>query len=163
MVVNNKNEVSDLTLEQISKIYTGEIKNWKDVGGADAEIVVIGRDPGSGTRDGFESITGAKDKCVYRQELKSTGDVIATVSSNPDAIGYASLSAVSEKVRALTVGGVAASEKTVKDGSYVIQRPFVLVTKDGKALGDTAQAFFDFCFSKDAEQYLSAAGVVPAK
>ena len=163
VVVNPQNTVSDLTLEQIAKIYTGEIKNWSEVGGKDAEIVVIGREAGSGTRDGFESIAGIEEKCDYRQELTSTGDVITTVSSNPDAIGYASLSAVSDKIKALSVGGVAPGEATVKDGSYVIQRPFVLVTKKDKTLSAAAQKFFDFAMSSDAAQYLSKAGVVSAK
>ena len=163
VVVNPANGVSDLTIEQIAGIYTGEIKNWKDVGGNDAEIVVIGREAGSGTRDGFESITKTEGDCKYRQELTSTGDVITTVSSNPDAIGYASLSAVSDKIKALKVGGVAPSETTVKDGSYVIQRPFMLITKEGEELSEAAQAFFDFCLSDDAAQYLSKAGVVSVK
>ena len=144
IVVNPENPVSDLDIDTIAKIYTGEITNWKDVGGNDAEIVLIGREAGSGTRDGFESITGTKDACQYRQELTSTGDVINTVSQNPDAIGYASLSAVGDSVKALTVGGVEATEATVKDGSYVVQRPFVLVTKEGTKLSPAAQAFFDY-------------------
>ena len=147
----------------IAKIYTGEITNWKDVGGNDAEIVLIGREAGSGTRDGFESITGTEDACQYRQELTSTGDVITTVSSNPDAIGYASLAAVKDTVKALTVGGVAPSEATVKDGSYVVQRPFVLVTKDGTKLSDSAQKFFDYITSEAASQVISKAGAVPVK
>lgn len=139
IVVNPENPVSDLDIDTIAKIYTGEITNWKDVGGNDAEIVLIGREAGSGTRDGFESITDTKDACQYRQELTSTGDVINTVSQNPDAIGYASLSAVGDSVKALTVGGVEATEATVKDGSYVVQRPFVLVTKEGTKLSPAAQ------------------------
>lgn len=131
VVVNPENQVNDLSIEQIASIYTGEITNWSEVGGADAEIVVIGREAGSGTRDGFESITKTSEKCQYRQELTSTGDVITTVSQNPDAIGYTSLSAVKDNVKALSVDGVAPSEESVKDGSYAIQRPFVLVTKDG--------------------------------
>ena len=143
VIVNPANPVSDLDIETIAKIYTGEITNWKEVGGNDAEIVLIGREAGSGTRDGFESITDTKDSCKYRQELTSTGDVITTVSTNPDAIGYASLAALKDNVKALTVGGIAPTEDTVKDGSYVIQRPFVLVTKDGAELSAAAQAFFD--------------------
>ena len=131
IIVNPQNPVKDLTLEQIAKIYTGEITNWKDVGGNDAEIVLIGREAGSGTRDGFESITDTKDACQYRQELTSTGDVITTVSQNPNAIGYASLAAIKDSVKALTVNGVAPTEATVKDGTYLVQRPFVLVTKEG--------------------------------
>lgn len=162
IIVNPQNPVKDLSLEQIAKIYTGEITNWKDVGGEDAEIVLIGREAGSGTRDGFESITDTKDACQYRQELTSTGDVINTVSQNPDAIGYASLSAVGDSVKALTVGGVEATEATVKDGSYVVQRPFVLVTKEGTELSPAAQAFFDYALSADAASIIAAAGAVAA-
>ncbi len=162
IVVNPENPVSDLDIDTIAKIYTGEITNWKDVGGNDAEIVLIGREAGSGTRDGFESITGTKDACQYRQELTSTGDVINTVSQNPDAIGYASLSAVGDSVKALTVGGVEATEATVKDGSYVVQRPFVLVTKEGTKLSPAAQAFFDYALSADAASIIAAAGAVAA-
>ena len=161
IIVNPQNPVQDLTLEQIAKIYTGEITNWKDVGGEDAEIVLIGREAGSGTRDGFESITDTKDACQYRQELTSTGDVITTVSQNPNAIGYASLAAIKDSVKALTVNGVAPTEATVKDGTYLVQRPFVLVTKEGAALSETAQKFFDFATSADAASIISAAGAVP--
>ena len=161
MIVNPENPVSDLTVEQIADIYTGKITNWSEVGGNDAEIVLIGREAGSGTRDGFESITGTKDACQYRQELTSTGDVITTVSQNPDAIGYASLAALKDSVKALTVGGVAPTEETVKDGSYVIQRPFVLVTKTGETLSANAQKFFDFALSAEAAQYITSAGAVP--
>lgn len=163
VVVNPENQVNDLSIEQIASIYTGEITNWSEVGGADAEIVVIGREAGSGTRDGFESITKTSEKCQYRQELTSTGDVITTVSQNPDAIGYTSLSAVKDSVKALSVGGVAPSEETVKDGSYAIQRPFVLVTKDGVKLSDAAQAFFDYVTSDKVADIITGAGVVPVK
>ena len=161
IIVNPQNPVKDLSLEQIAKIYTGEITNWKDVGGEDAEIVLIGREAGSGTRDGFESITETKDACQYRQELTSTGDVITTVSQNPNAIGYASLASIKDSVKALTVNGVAPTEATVKDGTYLVQRPFVLVTKEGVALSETAQKFFDFATSADAASIISAAGAVP--
>ena len=162
VVVSPENPVSDLTIEQIADIYTGKITNWSEVGGNDAEIVLIGREAGSGTRDGFESITGTEEACQYRQELTSTGDVIATVSQNPNAIGYATLSAVKESVKALSVGGVAPSEDTVKDGSYVIQRPFVLVTKDGVTLSPAAQAFFDYATSAEAAPIIAQAGAVAA-
>ena len=162
IIVHPDNPVSDLTLEQIAKLYTGEITNWKDVGGNDAEVVLIGREAASGTRDGFESITGTKDKCQYRQELTSTGDVITAVSQNPDAIGYASLASIKDTVKALNVGGVTPSEATVKDGSYLVQRPFVLVTVEGKALSPAAQAFFDYALSADAAPIISAAGAVAA-
>ena len=161
MIVNPENPVSDLTVEQIADIYTGKITNWSEVGGNDAEIVLIGREAGSGTRDGFESITDTKDACQYRQELTSTGDVITTVSQNPNAIGYASLAAIKDSVKALTVNGVAPTEATVKDGTYLVQRPFVLVTKEGAALSETAQKFFDFATSADAAPIISAAGAVP--
>ena len=160
IIVHPDNPVSDLSVEQIAKLYTGEITNWKDVGGNDAEIVVIGREAGSGTRDGFESITGTKDACKYRQELTSTGDVITTVSQNPNAIGYASLASVKDTVKALTVDGIAATEETVKDGSYVVQRPFVFVTREGVELSETAQKFFDFATSADAAEIIAAAGAV---
>ncbi|MDD7380066.1 MAG: phosphate ABC transporter substrate-binding protein [Succiniclasticum sp.] len=163
MVVHPNSPVSDLKVEDIAKIYKGEIKNWKELGGKDSEIVCIGREAGSGTRDGFESITKTKDKCKYRQELTSTGDVIATVASNPNAIGYASLSAVKKTVKAVTVNGVQPSEKTVKDGSYVVQRPFVLVTKKDKKLSQPAQLFFDYATSEKVRDLISKAGVVAAK
>ena len=162
IIVNPNNPVSDLDIKTIAKIYTGEIKNWKEVGGNDAEIVLIGREAGSGTRDGFESITDTEDQCQYRQELTSTGDVITTVASNPGAIGYASLASVKDTVKALTVGGVDPSEKTIKDGSYVVQRPFVLVTQKDAKLTESAQKFFDYITSEAANEIISGAGVVPA-
>lgn len=160
IIVNPANPVNDLDIETIGKIYKGEITNWKGVGGNDAEIVLIGREAGSGTRDGFETITDTKDACKYRQELTSTGDVITTVANNPDAIGYASLAALKDSVKALTVGGVAPTEDTVKDGSYVVQRPFVLVTREGTELSKAAQEFFDYAVSSDAAGIISAAGAV---
>lgn len=160
VIVNPENPVDDLTLEQIAKIYTGEISNWKDVGGNDAEIVLIGREAGSGTRDRFESITDTAEACRYRQELTSTGDVITTVAQNPNAIGYASLAAVEDTVKSLSVDGVQPSEDTVKDGNYAIQRPFVLVTRTDAPLSDPAQAFFDFATSADAASIIIKAGAV---
>ena len=160
IIVNPANPVNDLDIETIGKIYKGEITNWKEVGGNDAEIVLIGREAGSGTRDGFETITDTKDACKYRQELTSTGDVITTVANNPDAIGYASLAALKDSVKALTVGGVAPTEDTVKDGSYVVQRPFALVTREGTELSKAAQEFFDYAVSSDAAGIISAAGAV---
>ena len=162
VIVNPENPVADLDVETIARLYTGEITNWKDVGGNDAPVVLIGREAGSGTRDGFESITGTAEQCMYRQELTSTGDVITAVSQNPDAIGYASLASLKDTVRALTVGGVAPTEATIKDGSYVIQRPFVLVTRKDSALSDVAQAFFDFATSSDAAALIAEAGAVAA-
>ena len=162
VIVNPENGVEDLTLEDIAAIYTGEITNWKDLGGNDGEIVLIGREAGSGTRDGFESITDTEDKCRYRQELTSTGDVITTVSQNPNAIGYASLASVNDTVKIVKVNGVTPTEDTVKDGSYVVQRPFVLVTKTDEALSETAQGFFDYITSADAAEIIAAAGAVAA-
>ena len=162
VIVNPANPVEDLTLAQIADIYTGKITNWSELGGADSEIVCIGREGGSGTRSGFEEIVDVKDLCQYRQELSSTGDVIATVAQNPGAIGYASLASVKDTVKAVKVGGVVPGEETVKDGTYAIQRPFVLVTKEGVTLGEAAQAFFDYAVSQDANPVVIAAGVVPA-
>ena len=162
IIVHPDNPVSDLSIEQIAKLYTGEITNWKDVGGKDAQVVLIGREAASGTRDGFESITGTKDKCQYRQELTSTGDVITAVSQNPDAIGYASLASIKDTVKALNVDGVTPSEATVKDGSYKVQRPFVLVTVEGKALSPAAQSFFDYATSPAAADIIAKAGAVAA-
>ena len=162
VIVNPENTVEDLTVEQIAAIYKGEITNWSEVGGIDAEIVLIGREAGSGTRSGFEEIVGVEDLCQYRQELTSTGDVITAVSQNPGAIGYASLASVKDTVKAIKVGGVAPSDETVKDETYAIQRPFVLVTKESTALTETAQAFFDFITSEAAREVITAAGVVPA-
>lgn len=162
IIVNSQNPVNGLDLETIAKIYTGEITNWKEVGGNDRQIVLIGREAGSGTRDGFESITSTEGKCKYRQELTSTGDVITSVASNADAIGYASLASVKNTVKAVTVDGVVPSEETVKNGTYVVQRPFVLVTKKGVKLSESAQKFFDYVTSEAANEIISSAGVVPA-
>ena len=161
IIVNKDSKVTDLTVEQLKKMFTGEITNWKDVGGEDGEIVLVGREAGSGTRDGFESIVDVKDSCKYAQELTATGAVISAVEANPLAIGYASLSAVGDTVAMVTVEGVACSEDTVKDGSYQIQRPFVFVTNKSVALSAQAQAFVDFATSKDAADLIRTAGAVP--
>lgn len=161
IVVNTENTVEDLSLEQIAKLATGEITNWSEVGGPDAPVVLIGREAGSGTRDGFESIVGVEDKCAYEQELTSTGAVLAGVAANPNAFGYVSLASVDDTVKMVTVDGVAASEETVKDGSYKIQRPFVFATKEGEELSAQAQAFYDFALSEDAAELIAAAGAVP--
>ena len=161
IVVNNENTVEDLSLEQIKGLATGEFTNWREVGGPDSPVVLVGREAGSGTRDGFESIVGVEDACVYEQELTSTGAVLAAVAANPNAFGYASLSAVDDQVKAVTVDGVEASEATVQDGTYTIQRPFVFVTKKGETLSDAAQAFIDFAISGDADDLIAQAGAVP--
>ena len=161
IIVNKDSKIADLTVEQLKKMFTGEITNWKDVGGDDGEIVLVGREAGSGTRDGFESIVDVKDACKYAQELTATGAVISAVEANPLAIGYASLSAVGDTVKAVTVEGVECSEDTVKDGTYKIQRPFVFVTNDSAPLSEQAQAFFDFATSTDAADLIRTAGAVP--
>ena len=161
IIVNNASKVEDLTVDQLKQMFTGEITNWSEVGGDDGEIVLIGREAGSGTRDGFESIVDVKDSCKYAQELTATGAVISAVEANPLAIGYASLSAVGDTVKMVTVGGVECSEETVKDGSYEVQRPFVFVTNKSVALSEQAQAFFDFAISADAADLIRTAGAVP--
>lgn len=163
IVVNPENPVTDLTIEQIGKIYTGEIANWKEVGGDDAPIVCIGREAASGTRDGFEEVTGTKDNCKYSQELTSTGDVVQTVSGNPNAIGYASVASVNDKVKLVSVEGVDPTTETIQDGEYKVQRNFVLVTKKDTALSEAAQAFFDFATSEQADGLITEAGAVPVK
>ena len=161
IIVNNASKVEDLTVDQLKQMFTGEITNWSEVGGGDGEIVLIGREAGSGTRDGFESIVDVKDSCKYAQELTATGAVISAVEANPLAIGYASLSAVGDTVKMVTVGGVECSEETVKDGSYEVQRPFVFVTNKSVPLSEQAQAFFDFATSADAADLIRTAGAVP--
>ena len=161
IIVNKASKVADLSVDQLKQMFTGEITNWKDVGGEDGEIVLIGREAGSGTRDGFESIVDVKDSCKYAQELTATGAVISAVEANPLAIGYASLSAVGDTVAMVTVEGVECSEDTVKDSSYKIQRPFVFVTNKSVTLSEQAQAFFDFATSKDAADLIRTAGAVP--
>ena len=163
IIVNPENPVSDLTIEQIAALATGEIANWADVGGNDAEVVFMGREAGSGTRDGFESITGTEDACDYQNEYTSTGEVVAGVAANPNAIGYASLSAVEgdATVKVLTVGGVAPSEATVLDGTYEIQRNFNFIISDSTELSPAAQAFVDWATSTAASDLIAGAGAVP--
>ncbi|MBQ8540428.1 MAG: phosphate ABC transporter substrate-binding protein [Clostridia bacterium] len=163
VIVNPENVVSDLTIEQIGAIYKGEITNWSEVGGADAPIVLIGREAASGTRDGFESITDTEDMCKYNQELTSTGDVVQSVASNPNAIGYASLASVKDTVKAISVEGVKISTETIQSGKYKIQRNFIFVTKKNSELSESAQAFFNFATSKEADEFIISAGAVPVK
>ena len=163
MIVNKENPVKDLTIEQIAALYKGEITNWSEVGGADAPVVLIGREAASGTRDGFESITDTEDACKYTQELTSTGDVVQTVSSNPNAIGYASLASVKDTVKLISVEGVTPSTKTIQDGSYKIQRNFVMVTKKNAELSPAAKSFFEFATSSAADEWIIEAGAVPVK
>ena len=161
IIVNKDSKVADLTVDQLKQMFTGEITDWSEVGGDAGEIVLIGREAGSGTRDGFESIVDVKDSCKYAQELTATGAVISAVEANPLAVGYASLSAVGDTVAMVTVEGVECSEDTVKDGTYKIQRPFVFVTNKSVTLSEQAQAFVDFATSKDAADLIRAAGAVP--
>lgn len=163
VIVNPENPVSDLGVEQISKIYTGEITNWKDVGGDDAPIVCIGREAASGTRDGFESVTDTEDRCIYSQELTSTGDVVQTVASNPNAIGYASVASVKNTVKALAVNSVKPTTEAIQSGDYPVQRNFIFVTKKDGALSEEAQKFFNFATSQAAENLIVQAGAVPVK
>ena len=161
IIVNPENAVNDLSIEQIAALYKGEITNWSEVGGADAPVVLIGREAASGTRDGFESITDTEDLCKYSQELTSTGDVVQTVASNPNAIGYASLAAVKDTVKMLDVDGVTPTTETIQNGTYKVQRNFVFVTKKNAELSDTAKAFFEFATSKAADELIVKAGAVP--
>ena len=163
MIVNKENPVKDLTIEQIAALYKGEITNWSEVGGADAPVVLIGREAASGTRDGFESITDTEDACKYNQELTSTGDVVQTVSSNPNAIGYASLASVKDSVKLISVEGVTPSTETIQNGSYKIQRNFVMVTKKNAELSPAAKSFFEFATSSAADEWIIEAGAVPVK
>lgn len=163
VIVNSENRVEDLTIEQIAGIYKGEITNWSELGGADAPIVLIGREAASGTRDGFESITGTEDLCKYSQELTSTGDVVQTVSSNPNAIGYASLASVGDTVKAIKVEGVTPTAETIQNGEYKIQRDFVFVTRKDEPLSKSAQDFFDFAANGQADELIVKAGAVPVK
>lgn len=162
VIVNPENPISELDVATIADVFTGKVTDWKELGGNEGTVVLIGREAGSGTRDGFESVTGTEDKCNYRQELVSTGDVITAVAGNPNAIGYASVASVKDTVKALSVGGVSPSEETVKNGSYLIQRPFVLVTKSDVELSHDAKDFFDYITSEKASGIISAAGAVPA-
>lgn len=163
IIVNEKNDLDDLTIKQIASIFTGKVKNFSKVGGSNSDIAVIGREAGSGTRDGFESITGTEDACKLSQELTSTGAVIQAVQNSKNAIGYASYASVKDQkgIKILKVEGVDISEDTIADGSYKIQRPFNLVTKDGTELSDAAQAFFDYATSADAAELITEAGCVP--
>lgn len=161
IIVNNENKIDNLSVSDIADIYTGKITNWSELGGDDLPIVCIGREAASGTRDGFESVTGTKDSCVYTQELTSTGDVIQTVSSNPNAIGYASTASVKDTVKTLSVENVLPTNETILDGSYKISRAFYFITVKGKKLSDDAQKFYDYCLSSEADEYIASAGAVP--
>lgn len=161
VIVNPQNKISDLSVEEIAKLFCGEATNWKEIGGDDAPIVLIGREASSGTRDGFESVTNTQDKCKYSRELTSTGDVVQTVSQNPNAIGYASLASVKDNVKTVSVEGVFPSKETIQNGSYKIQRDFVFVTKKNGGLSKEARDFFQYATSKDADGLIEKAGAIP--
>lgn len=161
VIVNPENPVEDLCIEQIAALYKGEITNWSEVGGVDAPVVLIGREAASGTRDGFESITDTEDICKYSQELTSTGDVVQTVASNPNAIGYASVASVKDTVKMISVEGVTPTTETIQNGTYRLQRNFVFVTKKNAELSETAKSFFDFATSGAADGLIVKAGAVP--
>lgn len=160
VIVNPENKIDDLTIDEIASLYTGEITNWSEVGGDDLPVVLIGREAASGTRDGFESITKTEDKCTYTQELTSTGDVVQTVASNPNAIGYASLESLSDKVKAVKVDDVAPTSETIQNGTYKIQRNFIFVTKKDTPLSADAQEFFDWVTSGEADEMIKKAGAI---
>lgn len=163
IIVHPDNPVADLTIEQIGDIYTGKITNWKEVGGSDAPVVCIGREAASGTRDGFEEVTDTKDSCRYSQELTSTGDVVQTVSGNPNAIGYVSVASVNDTVKLVSVEGIIPTIENIQSGDYKMQRNFVLVTKKDVPLSEAAQDFFDYATSAQADSLIAEAGAVPVK
>ena len=160
VIVNPENNAADLTVEQIAQIFKGEITNWSELGGADAPIAVYGREAGSGTRGAFEEIVGVEDACAYINEYSSTGDMVGSIAGNPNAVGYVSLSAANDTVKAISVNGVVCSEETVRNGSYEIQRPFVMITKEGAELSAAAQAFLDYAMSEEAAEIIALAGAV---
>ena len=162
IIVNENCPVEDLSVEQIASVFTGKINDWEELGG-NGEIVCIGREAGSGTRDGFESMTKTTDKCALKQELTSTGAVITAVQNNQNAIGYASLAAAEGQagIKILAVGGVPCSADNITNGSYAIQRPFNLITRDDGTWSEAAQAFFDYMVSAEAAQLITEAGAVP--
>ena len=163
LIVNENSGVSNLSLDQVKQIFTGEVTNWSQVGGDDLEISCVGREAGSGTRDGFESITGTADVCKLAQELTSTGAVITAVSSSKNAIGYASLSSVEGQngIKTVTIDGVECTEDNVLSGDYKIQRPFNIIVTENKQLSEEAQAFLDFATSEQAASLITKAGAIP--
>lgn len=162
LVVNPVNKLEDITLQDLAKVYSGEITNWKELGGDDKAIVVIGREDGSGTRDGFESIVMGDKEPKYAQELESTGSVINAVATTDGAIGYASLANVDETVKALKVGGIEATEENVKSGAYEVQRPFICATLKGSD-NKLVKAYLDFILSEEGQALVLAQGAVPVK
>ncbi len=164
MITNKNNSIKDVTSKNLAKIYKGEIKNWKDLGGKDEQIVVIGREAGSGTRDAFEELVGIKDSCKYAQELNSTGAVLAKVASTPGAIGYVSLDVINKTVSSLKLNGVKATEKQILAGKYLLQRPFVMATK-GKISeqSNLVKAWFKYIKSNEGKAVIRKAGLIIPK
>ncbi len=161
VITDSENAISDITSEQLAQIYTGEITNWSDLGGADEQIVVIGREAGSGTRDAFEELNDVKDACKYAQELDSTGAVLAKVAATPGAIGYVSLDVVDDTVKALQLNSVDATEDNILAGTYVLQRPFVMATMgEISEQNDLVKAFFDFIHSEEGQQVITSVGLI---
>ena len=162
--VDPANEVANLTKEQLTNIYNGTVTNWKEVGGADEPIIVIGREAGSGTRGAFEELVDLVDGCKYANELDSTGAVIAKVASTPGAIGYASLDALDDSVKALSLEGVEATAENIKAGNYFLSRPFVMATKgEISEQNDLVQAWFDFVLGDEGQQVASEVGLITVK
>lgn len=162
--VDPANEVADLTKEQLTNIYNGTVTNWKEVGGTDEPIIVIGREAGSGTRGAFEELVDLKDACKYANELDSTGAVIAKVASTPGAIGYASLDALDDSVKALSLESVEATAENIKAGNYFLSRPFVMATKgEISEQNDLVQAWFDFVLGNEGQQVASEVGLITVK
>ncbi len=162
LLIHPDNPVTDLSLEQVGRIYAGEIQNWEEVGGEDAPIVCIGREAASGTRDGFEEVTGTKGRCAYSQELTSSGDVVQTVAGNPNAIGYASVASLNGSVKAVSVDGVEPTAGAIREGRYPVRRDFILVTRKDEPLSGAARDFYEFATGVEAEKWISLAGAVPA-
>ncbi len=163
LIVNKDNNIGDLTLTDIKNIYTGKITNWSELGGDDREIVCIGREAASGTREGFESATDTHNKCILKQELTSSGDVVQTVAGNPNAIGYTSIASVKDSVKLLKVDGIEPTTENIQSKAYKIQRDFLFVTKKGESLSSDVKSFLDFAKSDVAYEYIKRAGAVPAR
>ena len=160
VIIHAQNPITDLTVRQLSDIFTGTITNWSQLGGHNAPIAAYGREAGSGTRSAFEEILGITDRCIYTNEYSSNGDILGNISTNPNGIGYVSLSGVNTGVRAIRINGVPCVEDTIRDGTYALQRPFLMVTSSGRPLSAEAQAFLDYAMSDKVAEYISIAGAI---
>ena len=164
VVTDPSNTAADLTKDQLTEIYTGKVTNWKDVGGSDMPVVVVGREAGSGTRGAFEEILGVEDACAYANELDSTGAVMAKVASTPGAIGYVSLDVIDDTVKVLTLDGTEATEENIKSGDYFLSRPFVMATKgEISEQSDLVKALFDFVYSDEGSELVKSVGLIAVK